>query len=99
MIIFPLLKKDGLPEKANEVTEKLRSAGLDVTYRESGSIGRRYARADEIGICYCLTIDHDTLNDNTVTLRYRNDGKQERIGIDDLEKAILENVKKGRVTL
>lgn len=97
--VFPLLKKDGHPEKAKEVTEKLRNAGLDVTYRESGSIGRRYARADEIGICYCLTIDHDTLNDNTVTIRYRNDGKQERVNIDDLEKAISENVKKGRVTL
>lgn len=97
--VFPLMKKDGLAEKAVEVTEMLRSRGLDVTYRESGSIGRRYARSDEIGLPYAITVDHDTLKDNTVTIRYRNDGKQERIKVEDLEKTIRENIGKGRVTL
>ncbi|MBI5227546.1 glycine--tRNA ligase [Candidatus Micrarchaeota archaeon] len=97
--VFPLMKKDGLGEKAEELTKMLRENGIDVDYRESGSIGRRYARADEIGIPYALTIDYDTLKDDTVTIRYRNDGKQERIKISECTKAINENIRNGRVTL
>ncbi|MGV8085259.1 MAG: glycine--tRNA ligase [Candidatus Bilamarchaeum sp.] len=97
--IFPLMKKDGLSEKAEEIVALLRENGLDVFYSESGSIGRRYAKADEIGIPYAITIDYDTMKDNTVTIRYRNDGKQERIGIGNLEAIIRENVRKGRVNL
>lgn len=95
--VFPLMGKDGLDDKAKEVTIMLRDGGLDVDYRESGSIGRRYARADEIGIPYALTIDYDTLKDDTVTIRYRNDGKQERIKIPELENRVKENIKKGRL--
>jgi glycyl-tRNA synthetase len=97
--VFPLMTKDGLDKKAEEVTEILRASGLDVAYRDSGSIGRRYARNDEIGVPYALTIDYDTLKDDTVTIRYRNDGKQERIKITDCDKIIKENIRKGKVTL
>ena len=97
--VFPLMSRDGLDKKAEEVAAALRKAGLDVTYRESGSIGRRYARADEIGVPYALTIDYDTLNDGTVTIRYRNDGKQERIKIEGCEALIQKNINDGRLTL
>ncbi len=97
--IFPLMKKDGLGEKAAEIANQLRKAGLDVTYRDSGSIGRRYARGDEIGVPYAVTVDHDTLSDGTVTIRYRNDGKQERVKIEELEVKIRENLRQGKVRL
>jgi len=97
--VYPLMTKDGLDEKAKEVTAMLRSKGLDVMYRASGSIGRRYARADEVGIPYALTIDYDTLKDGTVTIRYRNDGKQERVKIDDCETRLKECIKNQKVTL
>ena len=97
--VFPLMKKDGMDAKAREVVDILRSAGLDADYRESGSIGRRYARADEIGIPYCLTVDYQTLEDGTVTIRYRNDGKQERIKISGCESHLRDAIKSNRVTL
>ncbi len=97
--VFPLMGKDGLDAKAAEVAALLRNSGLDVTYRESGSIGRRYARADEIGVPYALTIDYDTLKDGTVTIRYRNDGKQERIKISECASKIRKCLDEGKVTL
>ncbi len=97
--VFPLMARDGLDKKAEEVATLLRAAGLDVAYRDTGSIGRRYARADEIGIPYALTVDYDSLKDGTVTIRYRNDGKQERIKIDGCGAFIRECVGKGRVAL
>jgi len=97
--VFPLMKKDGMDQKAREIADLLRSAGLDADYRESGSIGRRYARADEIGIPYCLTVDYQTLEDSTVTIRYRNDGKQERVKIQECEAKLRKAVRDGRVTL
>jgi glycyl-tRNA synthetase len=97
--VFPLMKKDGLDKKAKEMTDMLREAGFDITYRDSGSIGRRYARMDEIGVPYAFTVDYDTLKDGTVTIRYRNDGKQERIKISDCESILRKNVKEGKVTL
>jgi glycyl-tRNA synthetase len=97
--VFPLMKKDKLDEKAMEITDTLRRAGLDVAYRDSGSIGRRYARADEIGIPYALTIDYQTFEDGTLTIRYRNDGKQERVKIEGCEAKLKENIGNGKVTL
>lgn len=97
--IFPLMSKDGLDKKATEISELLMNSGFDVAYRESGSIGRRYARSDEIGIPYALTIDYQTLEDNTITLRYRNDGKQERISISECESKIRELIKTGKVSI
>jgi glycyl-tRNA synthetase len=84
--VFPLVNKDGVDKKAKEVFELLK--GLDVFYDESGSIGKRYARADEIGVPYCITIDYQTLKDNTVTVRNRDSTKQIRISIKDLEKGL-----------
>jgi glycyl-tRNA synthetase len=97
--VFPLMTKDGMDAKAVEVTALLRQSGLDVSYRDSGSIGRRYARADEIGVPYALTIDYDTLKDETLTIRYRNDGKQERIKIQEAGERIKRDMAEGRVTL
>ncbi len=96
--IFPLMKKDGLAEKAQSIVGTLR-AQLDCFYQESGSIGKRYARADEIGVPYSITIDYDTLKDNTVTIRYRNDGKQERLSVDSLLERILADQANNRCTL
>jgi glycyl-tRNA synthetase len=77
--IFPLVQKDGLPKKAREVFNALKERGLYVFYDESGSIGKKYARADEIGVPYCITIDYDTLKDDTVTVRERDSKSQRRV--------------------
>ena len=70
---------------ARELNEKMCSkAGIISLYDSSGSIGRRYARADEIGVPICITIDHQTLEDSTVTLRSRDSGEQKRVNIESL---------------
>jgi len=81
--VFPLVNKDGLPEKAREVYEMLKKC-YDVFYDNSGSIGKRYARSDEIGTLANITCDYQTLKDNTVTIRNRDNMKQVRISIDNL---------------
>ncbi|QQG49064.1 MAG: glycine--tRNA ligase [archaeon] len=81
--IFPLVNKDGLDGRAMEIFEELKES-LDVFYDDSGSIGRRYARADEAGVPFCLTVDYDTMKDQTVTLRDRDTRAQERVGVADL---------------
>ena len=83
--ILPLTKK--LSDKALDVYSKL-SKKFNVEYDEGGSIGKRYRRQDEIGTPFCITIDFDTLEDETVTLRNRDTMEQERIKIDDLEAYI-----------
>ena len=99
LCVFPLMKKDGLKEKAQEIASMLRGAGLDVLFQVSGSIGKRYARADEIGVPYAVTLDYQTLEDDTVTVRFRNDGKQERVPIGELESRIRKYKKEGKVAL
>jgi glycyl-tRNA synthetase len=89
--VFPLVSKDGLPEKAREVHNSLRCC-FPCTYDEKGSIGRRYARADEIGTPYCVTVDHQTLEDGTVTLRDRDDATQVRVKISELSNEIWKRV-------
>jgi len=79
--IYPLVNKDGIPEKARGVFDILKEAGFFVVYDDRGSIGRRYARADEVGIPLCITIDYDTLEDGTITIRDRDSMKQERVAI------------------
>jgi glycyl-tRNA synthetase len=93
------MKKDGLDKKAKEVEEKLREEGLSVYYQDTGSIGKRYARADEIGVPYCITIDYETLEKNDVTVRFRNDGKQIRIKIENLANQLKDYIKNEKVTL
>jgi len=80
--ILPLVKKDGLPEAARDISAKFLSQGIHTRYDEQHSIGKRYARHDEIGTPYCLTIDHQTLEDQTITLRDRDTTKQDRIPVD-----------------
>jgi glycyl-tRNA synthetase len=82
--IYPLVSKDGLPEKASELHKMLLDEGFVADYDEAGSIGRRYARADEIGIPLGLTVDYETLENNTVTIRDRDLWKQIRTSIEDL---------------
>ena len=88
--ILPLQKNLG--EKAKEIYSSLRKHFM-VTYDEAGSIGKRYRRQDEIGTPYCVTIDFDTLNDNTVTLRDRDTMAQIRLPVDELESYITEKIK------
>ncbi len=80
--VFPLMKKDGLPEKAEEILEELKD--FRTYYDESGSIGKRYSRLDAIGVPFCITIDHDSLKDNSVTVRERDSLKQVRVNIKEL---------------
>jgi len=93
--VFPLVNKDGLQEAATEVFKELQET-LDVFYDESGSIGRRYARADEAGVPYCITIDYDTLKDGTVTMRNRDDRAQERISTTSLSDRLAAATKQPR---
>ncbi|WP_316792440.1 glycine--tRNA ligase [Pedobacter frigoris] len=81
--IFPLTKKDGLPEKAREVMDSLK-LDFNCIYEEKDAIGKRYRRQDAIGTPFCLTIDHQTLEDDTVTIRHRDTMEQQRIDIKDL---------------
>ena len=81
--VLPLLRKDGHPEKAREVYQALRTR-MSAEYDEGGAIGRRYRRQDEIGTPYAVTIDHQTLEDGTVTLRDRDTLTQERVPVDGL---------------
>jgi glycyl-tRNA synthetase len=82
--VLPLLRKDGHPERAHEIHATLKRAGLQSEYDEGGSIGKRYRRQDEIGTPYGVTVDHQTLEDDTVTLRDRDTLTQERIAISEL---------------
>lgn len=94
--VLPLMKKDGLGDKARELSSTLREQfrGQYVAeYDESGSIGKRYRRQDEIGTPFCVTVDYDSLEDNTVTIRHRDDMSQERIAIDKVGEYILERLK------
>ncbi|WP_135664923.1 glycine--tRNA ligase [Halorhabdus rudnickae] len=86
--VFPLMDKDGLGERARELAATLRDAGLSVAYDDSGAIGRRYRRQDEIGTPYCVTVDYDTLEDGTVTIRDRDSTAQRRVAVDDLAATI-----------
>jgi glycyl-tRNA synthetase len=91
LAILPLVKKDGLPEKAMEIFNQLRF-DHNVVYEDKDSIGKRYRRHDAIGTPYCITIDHDTLTDNAVTLRDRDTMKQERVPISRLSSIVEEKV-------
>jgi glycyl-tRNA synthetase len=89
--VLPLIKKDGLPEKANEVLEILKF-DHNCQYDEKDSIGKRYRRQDAIGTPFCVTVDHQTLEDQMVTLRERDTMTQERVAISDLARIVGEKV-------
>ncbi len=88
--VLPLVSKDGLPEKARQLHSKLVQEGFLAEYDEAGSIGRRYARFDEIGTPLCITIDYDTMKDGTVTLRDRDSWRQVRVRMDDLPRLLYD---------
>ena len=89
--ILPLLKKDGLPEKAREIMNTLKF-DHNCQYEEKDTIGKRYRRQDAIGTPYCITVDHQSLEDNTVTIRERDTMSQERVNISELPRIIGEKV-------
>lgn len=89
--VLPLLKKDGLPEKAQQVIDLLKF-DYNCQYDEKDSIGKRYRRHDAIGTPYCVTVDHQTLQDDTVTLRHRDTMAQERVPIASLESIVADKV-------
>ena len=85
--VFPLVKRDGMPEVAQKITEDLRPC-FPVFYDEGGAIGRRYRRMDEVGTPYCITVDSQTLEDRTVTLRDRDSMNQDRVPMENLRSEI-----------
>jgi glycyl-tRNA synthetase len=89
--VMPLVKKDGLPEKAREIIDQLKFH-FNCQYDEKDSIGKRYRRQDAIGTPYCVTVDHDSLTDGKVTLRFRDTMAQERVNISDLNAIIEDKV-------
>jgi len=94
--IFPLVKKDGLPEKAKEIVKLLR-LDFKVIYEERDAIGRRYTRQDLIGTPFCIAVDYQTLEDNTVTIRHRDSTAQDRVKIEDLKSIIGREVAMERI--
>jgi glycyl-tRNA synthetase len=80
--VFPLVKKDGMPEIAKEIYRALKPQ-FPVFYDEKGAVGRRYRRQDEAGTPYCITVDSQTLQDRTVTFRDRDSLQQWRVKVDD----------------
>jgi glycyl-tRNA synthetase len=89
--VLPLLRKDGHPELAHEVHDAVRRT-VQSEYDEGGSIGKRYRRQDEIGTPFCLTIDHQSVQDRTVTLRDRDSLSQERVPIEGIAEEIERRV-------
>ena len=89
--IFPLTKKDGQPEMATKIAGVLRK-GFPVDYDETGSIGKRYRRQDEVGTPFCITVDGDSIKDGTVTVRDRDTLAQDRVHADRLTSYLSEKL-------
>jgi glycyl-tRNA synthetase len=89
--IFPLVKKDGLPEVARKIVDDLK-LDFNVIYDEKDAVGKRYRRQDAAGTPFCITVDHDSLNDQCVTIRYRDTMEQKRVAIADLKGLIHQEV-------
>lgn len=92
--VLPLFKKEGMPELGHEIIQEFYRQSIPASYDEASSIGKRYSRHDEIGTPYCLTVDHQSVQDKTITIRDRDTTKQERIKIDDAIKVVRERVQK-----
>ncbi|NNK31230.1 MAG: glycine--tRNA ligase, partial [Flavobacteriaceae bacterium] len=88
---LPLVKKDGLPEIAHRIVEDLKW-DFNVQYDEKDAVGRRYRRQDAAGTPFCITVDHDTLEDQTVTIRHRDSMEQQRVPIPALKDLIREQI-------
>ncbi len=89
--ILPLVKKDGLPEIARKIVDDLK-LDFNISYDEKDAVGRRYRRQDAAGTPFCITVDHDTLEDNTVTIRHRDTMEQRRVKIEELSTIIKKEV-------
>ena len=90
VLVAPLMKKDGLAEAAKEIFWELKDLGIDTIYDQAGAIGRRYARSDEIGVPLVVTLDYETLEKDTVTIRERNSMEQIRVPVEELGSLIKE---------
>jgi glycyl-tRNA synthetase len=91
--VFPLISNEKLIQLAKKIDKKLRDSTIYTTYDDGGSIGRRYARMDEIGTPFCITVDFDSLKDQKVTIRDRDTTEQIRIPIEDVVQKIKEKLK------
>ena len=89
--VLPLVNKDGLPEIAINIFNKLK-LDFNSSYDHKDAIGRRYRRQDALGTPFCITVDHQTLEDKTITVRYRDTMNQERISLKDVSKKIQSEV-------
>ncbi|MDO4230429.1 MAG: His/Gly/Thr/Pro-type tRNA ligase C-terminal domain-containing protein, partial [Capnocytophaga sp.] len=89
--VLPLLKKDGLPEIAQQIVDELKF-DFNVAYDEKDAVGRRYRRQDAVGTPFCVTVDHQTKEDNTVTIRHRDTMEQKRVKIEELRNIIFQEV-------
>ena len=91
LAVLPLTKKEGLPEIAESIIHNCKSS-FRCFYEEKDSIGKRYRRMDALGTPFCVTVDHQTKDDNTVTIRHRDSMEQERVPIDKLKEIILAEI-------
>jgi len=91
LAVLPLMKKDGLPEIARKIMDDCKSS-FRCFYEEKDTIGKRYRRMDAIGTPFCVTVDHQTKEDNTVTIRYRDTMQQERITLDKVREIVLKAI-------
>ncbi|HBY69734.1 MAG TPA: glycine--tRNA ligase, partial [Flavobacteriaceae bacterium] len=89
--ILPLIKRDGLPEIAEKIIEELQW-DYNVVYDEKDAVGRRYRRQDAAGTPYCITVDHQTIEDNTVTIRDRDTMEQERVAISEISEKLKRSI-------
>ena len=94
--VLPLVKKDGLPEKAQAIYDDLK-LDMKVVYDDSAAIGKRYTRQDLIGTPFCIAVDHQTLEDDTVTIRERDTTEQERVSVTELKAILTERVSMKRI--
>ena len=91
LAVLPLTKKDGLPEIAKDIIDNCKSS-FHCFYEEKDCIGKRYRRMDALGTPFCVTLDHQTKEDNTVTIRHRDSMQQERIAIDKIKDIVTEAI-------
>jgi glycyl-tRNA synthetase len=91
LAVLPLVKKDGLPEIARQIMDDCKPH-FHCFYEEKDAIGKRYRRMDAIGTPFCVTIDHQTKEDNTVTIRHRDSMQQERVPIAELKQIVLSSI-------
>src|SRR5690606_38298181 len=89
--IFPLVKRDGMPEIAEKITRELRPR-MEVFYEEKNTIGKRYRRMDEVGTPFCVTVDSETLTNDSVTVRSRDTLEQQRVNLSDLRGFLEEKI-------